>query len=157
MYHLLVNQFHANGLFLYPLKTSENQMLFWCFQEVWNETRIMKCVKACSFNQLGYSCAIRKMTFHGVLQSWNPSSTWNSPTTWIRYWLSPQFTDFTIKKIWSCIFIFIFYLFKQSYTKDENRNKLYGAGAKHTLFSNSWASRCQESILRNNHFFILIK
>ena len=42
----------------------------------------------------------------------------------------------SLSKKFGHVFLFLYsicFLFKQSYTKDENRNKLYGAGAKHTF------------------------
>ena len=38
----LVNLFHATGLFTYPLKASEKEEVFWCFQGISKESNVMK-------------------------------------------------------------------------------------------------------------------
>ena len=40
----IINPFHTTGPFLYPLKTSENHEVFWCFQGIKKETSGMKWV-----------------------------------------------------------------------------------------------------------------
>ena len=43
-YPEFLNPFHATGLYQYPLKTSENLEVFWCFLAVLKETTGMKWV-----------------------------------------------------------------------------------------------------------------
>ena len=43
-YPEFLNPFHATGLYQYPLKTSENLEVFWCFLAVLKETHGMKWV-----------------------------------------------------------------------------------------------------------------
>ena len=57
MFHQKINPFHAIGLFLYPLKTSENQRFFNVFRGysmkwkpvAWNGSRGAKFIKQIAF------------------------------------------------------------------------------------------------------------
>ena len=46
-----IKPFHDNGLFLYPVKTSENSWFFWCFHGVKKKTSDMNGLKQIDINR----------------------------------------------------------------------------------------------------------
>ena len=104
---LLFNPFVPNAPILYPLKTSENLTVLWCFQGVEKECIWNEWVKEIVYWRLPH------LSLHWLIMrvlcwlNWNLNPLWTD-LIYSKFWLSRQLHFFRDVQFFIGFFIFIF-------------------------------------------------